>query len=95
MAEGADLRALAGNLTAFFANESCGKCVPCRIGTAQAVRLIDGMIERGNAEAPGRLRALHETLAATSICGLGQAALVPILSVLDGLGEAGAGGDPS
>ena len=40
IAEGADLRALAGNLTAFFRNESCGKCVPCRIGTEKAVHLI-------------------------------------------------------
>jgi NADH:ubiquinone oxidoreductase subunit F (NADH-binding) len=77
--EGADLRELAGNLTAFFRNESCGKCVPCRIGTHQAV----GLIESGDAKAASRLRELHETLAATSICGLGQAALNPVLSVLD------------
>jgi formate dehydrogenase len=83
VAEGADLRELAGNLTAFFRNESCGKCVPCRIGTHQAV----GLIETGDAKAASRLRELHETLAATSICGLGQAALNPILSVLDHFGD--------
>jgi formate dehydrogenase len=53
--------------------------VPCRIGTHQAV----GLIESGGAKAASRLRELHETLAATSICGLGQAALNPVLSVLD------------
>jgi NADH:ubiquinone oxidoreductase subunit F (NADH-binding) len=79
VAEGADLRALAGNLTAFFRNESCGKCVPCRIGTERAVQWIE-------AEGPldvERLRALAALLADTSICGLGQAALNPIMSVLD------------
>jgi NADH:ubiquinone oxidoreductase subunit F (NADH-binding)/NADH:ubiquinone oxidoreductase subunit E len=77
--EGADLLALAGNLTAFFRNESCGKCVPCRIGTEKAVQLIAARETQGLE----RLRELHETLASTSICGLGQAALIPVLSVLD------------
>ncbi len=86
--EGANLRELAGNLTAFFRNESCGKCVPCRIGTHQAVELI----ETGDAQAVARLRELHETLAATSICGLGQAALNPVLSVLDNFDEHAWGG---
>jgi NADH:ubiquinone oxidoreductase subunit F (NADH-binding)/NADH:ubiquinone oxidoreductase subunit E len=89
--EGADLRALAGNLTAFFRNESCGKCVPCRLGTDQAVQLI----ERGDAASLARIRVLHETMAATSICGLGQAALIPIVSVLDGFGDKAPAGDPS
>ena len=74
--EGRDMRELARNLTAFFRNESCGKCVPCRIGTEKAVT----MIERGETEL---IPALHETLLETSICGLGQAALNPILSVLE------------
>ncbi len=87
VAEGADLLALAGNLTAFFRNESCGKCVPCRIGTEKAVALIEQREPAGLA----RLHALHEAMAATSICGLGQAALKPVLSVLDGFGAAGRG----
>jgi len=74
--EGRDMMELARNLTAFFRNESCGKCVPCRIGTEKAVT----MIERGET---GLMPALHETLLETSICGLGQAALNPILSVLE------------
>ncbi|MEE2673292.1 MAG: NAD(P)H-dependent oxidoreductase subunit E [Myxococcota bacterium] len=79
VAEGADLLDLAGNLTAFFRNESCGKCVPCRIGTEKAVRLIAARDPLGLE----RLRELDETLASTSICGLGHAALTPIISVLD------------
>ena len=79
VAEGADLLDLAGNLTAFFRNESCGKCVPCRIGTEKAVQLI----ATRETEGLERLRELDEPLASTSICGLGQAALTPVLSVLD------------
>lgn len=87
VAEGADLLALAGNLTAFFRNESCGKCVPCRIGTEKAVALI----ERREPAGLARLHALHEAMAATSICGLGQAALKPVLSVLEGFDASGRG----
>jgi NADH:ubiquinone oxidoreductase subunit F (NADH-binding)/NADH:ubiquinone oxidoreductase subunit E len=74
----ADLLDLGRNLTAFFRNESCGKCVPCRIGTEKAVRLIDS----GTREDLARLPQLDEALRETSICGLGQIALTPVLSVL-------------
>ena len=77
--ESRDMMELARNLTAFFRNESCGKCVPCRIGTEKAVHMIDGR----KAEDLARIPELHETLLETSICGLGQAALIPIQSVLE------------
>jgi len=76
--EGRDMLELARNLTAFFRNESCGKCVPCRIGTEKAVAMIEGRKPADLALLP----ELHETLLQTSICGLGQAALNPVLSVL-------------
>jgi NADH:ubiquinone oxidoreductase subunit F (NADH-binding)/NADH:ubiquinone oxidoreductase subunit E len=76
---GADLLDLGRNLTAFFRNESCGKCVPCRIGTEKAVLLID----EGSESSLALLPELDEALRETSICGLGQAALTPILSILD------------
>jgi len=76
---GADLLELGGNLTAFFRNESCGKCVPCRIGTEKAVVLIERREEDGLAI----LQELNETLLETSLCGLGQVALTPILSVVE------------
>ncbi|MFQ5844418.1 MAG: NAD(P)H-dependent oxidoreductase subunit E, partial [Planctomycetota bacterium] len=66
--DGADMLDLARNLTAFFRNESCGKCVPCRIGTQKAVEMLDGRRERDLVLLP----ELHETLRETSICGLGQ-----------------------
>jgi NADH:ubiquinone oxidoreductase subunit F (NADH-binding)/NADH:ubiquinone oxidoreductase subunit E len=77
VAEGADLIDLAHNLTTFFRNESCGKCVPCRVGTEKALKLI----ESRRASDVETLSQLHETLQATSLCGLGQVALVPITSV--------------
>jgi NADH:ubiquinone oxidoreductase subunit F (NADH-binding) len=83
---GADLLDLGRNLTAFFRNESCGKCVPCRIGTEKAVRLI----ESGAPEDLARLPQLDEALRETSICGLGQVALTPVLSVLQHFPKHGA-----
>jgi NADH:ubiquinone oxidoreductase subunit F (NADH-binding)/NADH:ubiquinone oxidoreductase subunit E len=75
----ADLLELGRNLTAFFRNESCGKCVPCRIGTEKAVLLIEERTRAGLDLLP----ALNEALRETSLCGLGQVALTPILSILD------------
>jgi NADH:ubiquinone oxidoreductase subunit F (NADH-binding)/NADH:ubiquinone oxidoreductase subunit E len=81
--EGTDMIRVAANVVRFFRNESCGKCVPCRVGTEKVVAMLDGILA-GNGD--GRLReilpALGETLAQTSICGLGQVALNPLTSVL-------------
>ena len=88
VAKDTDLLDVAGNLTAFFRNESCGKCVPCRIGTEKAVLVIESR-DPGELE---KLRGLHEAMADTSICGLGQAALIPIISILDRFGLEPGGG---
>jgi NADH:ubiquinone oxidoreductase subunit F (NADH-binding)/NADH:ubiquinone oxidoreductase subunit E len=80
-ASGRDLVELGLDVTRFFRNESCGKCVPCRVGTEKAVRLVE---TKGLApEVEVRLRELHATLARTSICGLGQVALAPLLSICE------------
>jgi formate dehydrogenase beta subunit len=88
MAEGTDLLAAATNVLRFFRNESCGKCVPCRVGSAKAHQILTGLIAAGGgpADVDGDVRQLEETLRKTSICGLGQVALGPVVSVL-GLGE--------
>jgi formate dehydrogenase beta subunit len=88
MAEGTDLLAAATNVLRFFRNESCGKCVPCRVGSAKAHQILSGLITAGGgaADVDGDVRQLEETLRKTSICGLGQVALGPVMSVL-GLGE--------
>ncbi len=66
----------------FFSNESCGKCVPCRVGSHKAVELVE-QVQRGETPSPGvSLEGLHRTLARTSICGLGQVALLPLVDAL-------------
>jgi NADH:ubiquinone oxidoreductase subunit F (NADH-binding) len=84
MAEGTDLLAAATNVLRFFRNESCGKCVPCRVGSAKAHRILSDLLADGGgvAEVDGRIDELEETLRRTSICGLGQVALGPVASVL-------------
>jgi NADH:ubiquinone oxidoreductase subunit F (NADH-binding) len=88
MAEGTDLLAAATNVLRFFRNESCGKCVPCRVGSAKAHQILSDLLAAGggSADVNGEVRQLEETLRKTSICGLGQVALGPVVSVL-GLGE--------
>jgi NADH:ubiquinone oxidoreductase subunit F (NADH-binding)/NADH:ubiquinone oxidoreductase subunit E len=84
MAEGTDLLAAAVNVLRFFRDESCGKCVPCRVGSAKAHVILDGLLGAGGgpAEVDGDVRDLAEVLRRTSICGLGQVALGPVMSVL-------------
>jgi NADH:ubiquinone oxidoreductase subunit F (NADH-binding)/NADH:ubiquinone oxidoreductase subunit E len=92
MAQGRDLARLGANVLRFFRNESCGKCVPCRVGTHKAAEMVDAALA-GNPPPSlnERLRELGETLSLTSICGLGQIALQPLLSVLNNFpGEAAA-----
>jgi formate dehydrogenase beta subunit len=65
------------NLMKFFHDESCGKCTPCRVGTAKAVTLM----EERKWNQP-LLTELSQTMMDASICGLGQAAPNPALSVM-------------
>jgi formate dehydrogenase beta subunit len=84
IAEGTDLLAAATNVLRFFRNESCGKCVPCRVGSTKAHTLLTEAIATGGLDAAGRERVLELELVMrkTSICGLGQVALGPVVSVL-------------
>jgi len=67
----------ARNLMKFFSEESCGQCTPCRVGTAKALTLMG----RSNWDQP-LLKELSQTMVDASICGLGQAAPNPALSVM-------------
>jgi len=69
--------AAARNLIEFFSEESCGQCTPCRVGTAKALKLI----EKPNWDQP-LLKELSQAMMDASICGLGQAAPNPVLSVM-------------
>jgi formate dehydrogenase beta subunit len=84
VAEGTDLLAAAVNVLRFFRDESCGKCVPCRVGSTKAHVILDGLLKAGGgaANVNGEVRDLDEVLRRTSICGLGQVALGPVMSVL-------------
>jgi bidirectional [NiFe] hydrogenase diaphorase subunit len=67
----------------FSVDESCGKCVPCRVGTKQIHGLLE-KIKNGDAT-PDHLALLEELcrmVKETSLCGLGQAAPNPVLSTL-------------
>jgi NADH:ubiquinone oxidoreductase subunit F (NADH-binding) len=65
-------------LLAFNVRESCGKCTPCREGTVRLLEMLDGAPETA------RVKSLAEALQLASLCGLGQAAP---LSLLSGLAE--------
>jgi NADH:ubiquinone oxidoreductase subunit F (NADH-binding) len=84
IAEGTELLAAATDVLNFFRNESCGKCVPCRVGSRKAHTILVDVLERGGsaADVDARIDELEETLRLTSICGLGQVALGPVMSVL-------------
>ncbi|MCT8467463.1 NAD(P)H-dependent oxidoreductase subunit E [Chromohalobacter canadensis] len=72
-----DLRAVATNLLAFFADESCGQCTPCRVGTEKMLTLLEG--DEWDA---ATLTRLSQVMMDASICGLGQAAPNPVLGLL-------------
>lgn len=76
------------NLAAYNANESCGKCTPCREGTPRMVEFLDRLSD-GDASTSDLddLRSLAQMVNAASLCGLGQAAGNPILSALHFFGD--------
>ena len=67
----------------FTENESCGKCIPCRMGT-QHVHMILEKITSGEGEMEDieRLKKIADTMKKSSLCGLGQTAPNPILTTL-------------
>ena len=82
----ADMLDQALNCTEFFRNESCGKCVPCRIGSQKLVE-IAGEIARSRRDANLAatrefVRELAQAMEMTSICGLGVSAPNPLISWL-------------
>lgn len=72
----------------FTENESCGKCVPCRMGTQHLHRILEkitsGHGEEGDIE---RLKKIAQTMKESSLCGLGQTAPNPILTTLRYFGD--------
>src|SRR5216110_2657005 len=74
--DGASVADAVRTLLAFNMRESCGKCTPCREGTARLFQALDGPVERE------RVSSLAEVIQVASLCGLGQAAPLAVLSAL-------------
>ena len=80
----ADLGQMARFAMHFCAEESCGKCTPCRIGAVRAVEVIDRIHE--NQDARGNrilLKDLCQTMIDGSLCALGGMAPAPVLSIME------------
>jgi len=75
-------------LTRFYRHESCGQCTPCREGTAWMddilARVVDG---RGEAADVASLRAIPEGILGNTLCALGDAAAMPVLSFVKKFGN--------
>ncbi len=88
-AEGADILDQAVCFTRFFRNESCGKCVPCRLGAEKLVRIGESLLAArragGNAEVAAVRSDINDVawaLTQTSICSLGTSAATPLACAL-------------
>nr|WP_155999471.1 NAD(P)H-dependent oxidoreductase subunit E [Streptomonospora sp. PA3] len=86
-----DLAAILVRIAAFFRDESCGQCVPCRVGT---VRQEEALVRLSQGAGPRRtdialLREVGEAMRDASICGLGQTAWNAVESAIDRLGVFG------
>ena len=72
----------------FVQEESCGKCVPCRVGTKRMLEILQRICEgRGEDGDIDRLVNLGEMIKDTSLCGLGQTAPNPVLSTIRHFGH--------
>ena len=67
----------------FIVEESCGKCVPCRIGNKRMLEILDKIVAgNGTEEDLKRLEELAQVIKDTALCGLGQTSPNPVLSTL-------------
>jgi NADH:ubiquinone oxidoreductase subunit F (NADH-binding)/NADH:ubiquinone oxidoreductase subunit E len=87
-AEGRDMAEQAVNAMQFFRNESCGKCVPCRLGSqklaALGQNLLDGKVSAQTWETlKPMIGELGEAMVLASICGLGRSVPVPLRTVME------------
>jgi NADH-quinone oxidoreductase subunit F len=83
MDEDTDMVDIARYFINFATGESCGKCVPCREGLKHALLLLNRILaKKGTKKDIETLALLSDTIAATSLCGLGQTAPNPVLTTL-------------
>jgi len=67
-------------LAKYNADESCGKCTPCREGTPRIVKILEKHETSGNSKYREELSDLADIVSSASLCGLGQGAGTPIKS---------------
>ncbi|MCB9683887.1 MAG: NAD(P)H-dependent oxidoreductase subunit E [Alphaproteobacteria bacterium] len=79
--DSADIADLLRRITAFFRDESCGQCVPCRVGTVRMEEWVARRSSGGSAD-PALLDDLGAVLRDASICGLGQTAASAVQSAV-------------
>ncbi len=88
--EGTDLVDLCLRIARFFRDESCGQCVPCRVGTVRQeealYRLVDGRTLGSRADELALLSDVGQVMRDASICGLGQTAASAVQSAIDAFG---------
>ncbi|MEU6881822.1 NADH-ubiquinone oxidoreductase-F iron-sulfur binding region domain-containing protein [Streptomyces sp. NPDC046712] len=87
--ESVDLPRILLRIAEFFRDESCGQCVPCRVGTVRQEEALHRIKDRTGAAAAGDIALLREVgqaLRDASICGLGQTAWNAVESAIDRLG---------
>ncbi|MEX2138858.1 MAG: NADH-ubiquinone oxidoreductase-F iron-sulfur binding region domain-containing protein [Pirellulales bacterium] len=80
--ERSDMLDQALNCVEFYRHESCGKCVPCRVGSDKLVHLLSRTLQRGDLLDTELITELGSAMRDASICGLGQVAANPITSVI-------------
>ena len=72
----------------FCMSESCGKCVPCRVGTYQMNRILEAITRHeASPREMEQLQELTDLLKSASLCGLGQSAPNPVISTMRYFGE--------
>ena len=71
------------NMLRFFEDESCGQCTPCREGTGWLYRMLDRILSgEGSSSDLDRLHDVASKIGGTTICALGDAAAMPVLSFI-------------
>jgi NADH-quinone oxidoreductase subunit F len=82
--DGVDMRPILHRVAQFFRDESCGQCVPCRVGTVRVEESLQRLARNGNGEREAELiDELARVMRDASICGLGQTAVTAIQSALE------------
>lgn len=89
MAEGRSILTMLDSILRFFEHESCGKCVPCRVGTRHLVALLEKLDrdDHKRSELADGLVYQSELMARTALCPLGQSPVLAIKSAVRYFGD--------